>query len=102
MAATIAVVVAGLGTSYGIYSGEEQSSAGRRAVRRQGQAQQLAKDAATKQARLAAQADAKANPKPVDSLLLLGDEALRADGGVASTMLTNPDRLRSGRSLLGA
>lgn len=98
----ITAVAATAATGYSIYSGEQAASAGRRGIRRQGQAQQQAQDAATRQARAAAQAEAKANQKPVDSLLMLGDEALRANGGIASTMLTDPDRLRSGRSLLGA
>jgi hypothetical protein len=67
----------------------------------QKQANQQAKDAATKQADLADQANNRANGKTPDLMGLSSQNALDAKGGIGSTMLTGPQGIDPKSLLLG-
>lgn len=99
------VIVGALGAGYGIYSGERSADMQQRAVRRQTQAQEEAKNAALSQQRKAEMQQRAANQQAPDMGALLAFE--QQPGGLASTLLTGASgldrtRLRLGRpTLLG-
>lgn len=95
------------GTAYSVSEGERGKSEGRKAIRRQEDAQRDAQSSATAEARKASEATNRARRQRRNQASLLGDAQMDALGGTASTLLTEQtaasrDRLRLGRtSLLG-
>lgn len=105
MATALPFITAGIQAAalgYQVHSGEQSAQAGRRSLRRQDAAQSAAKSAAIRQESLNAMARRRANQGQPDVASLLEQERLAATGGAASTILTDPSRLRRGQSLLGA
>jgi len=82
------------GTAYSIYNGQQQAGAQR-------SAQQQAKDAATKQADQADQANNRANAKSPDIAAMLTANQNAATGGAGSTMLTGTQGVNQGTLQLG-
>jgi hypothetical protein len=100
-AAGVLAAAAVAGTAYSVYNGQQQASAQRGAA-------QQAKDAATKQADSADQANNRANAKTPDIAAMLTANQGAAKGGASGTMLTgtagvDPAQLQLGKNtLLGA
>ena len=78
-----------------------QYDQGEKARKAQQDANNQAKDAATKQAEMADQANNKANAKTPDLLGLSSQNTLDAKGGVGSTTLTGPQGVDPKSLLLG-
>lgn len=94
----IAAAAAVVGTGYSIYNGERAASA-------QSDAQNQAKDAATKQEQQADQAMNKANQKKPDTASALSSAQQSGKAGASGTMLTgpagvDPNQLSLGKSTL--
>lgn len=83
------------------YSAGAQYDQGEQANAMQKDANKQAKDAATKQAELADQANNRANGKSPDLMGLSSQNALDAKGGVGSTMLTGPAGIDAKSLMLG-
>jgi hypothetical protein len=92
------LIVASIGTGYGIYSGEETAAANKKS-------RSEAKDAALKQESLNDQANNRANQKHPNANAILAAAQAAAKSGIGGTMLTGPqgigtDQLTLGKSTL--
>lgn len=100
-------VIAGAGTAYSIYSGEQQKKAQGEALNQQRDAQRKAEESALRQESAAQQAQNKAMAKKPDTNAILSAAEQASKTGVGSTMLTgsqgvDPSTLELGKkSLLG-
>ena len=98
-------VIAGVGTAYSVYQGEQQKSAQSDALRQQENAQKQAQENATRQQQTQQQAMNKANAQSPDVGAIMSAATQAAKGGPAGTMLTgpggvNPQDLSLGKSTL--
>lgn len=87
-------ITAALSAGYAVHSGERGAAAQKQGLKRQATAQQQAQDAARRQAKLAAEAQARANRPKSDIGSILATEAELSTAGPASTMLTGPSGVR--------
>jgi hypothetical protein len=90
IAAGVGAVASAVGTGYGVYSGERQAGAQRRALADQEQQQMLAENRATSAQRSADIRMAAANQKKPDLARLMQAATERASMGTGGTLLTGP------------
>lgn len=106
--AAAALAVAGAGTAYQVYSGEQQRSAQKDALNQQREAQQKAEASALKQEKAAEEATNKALAKKPDVNAIMAASEQAGKSGASSTMLTgaqgvDPTSLQlEKKTLLGA
>lgn len=104
--ATIAsAVAAAAGTGYGIYAGQKNQGAQKKALAQQTTAQQTAEANALSTERKGEVAQNAANQKTPNVAAILAKAAQMGNGGISSTMLTGPsgvnaDGLNLGKSTL--
>lgn len=100
--ATIAGAAAAVGsTAYGIYSGNKQQAAQKKALATQNQAQQEATANALSTERQSAIAQSDANKQTPNVAAILQRAATMGNNGVSSTMLTGPTGVNTGSLNLG-
>ena len=86
--AAAALAVAGAGTAYQVYSGEQQRSAQKDALNQQREAQNKAEASALKQEKAAEEATNRSLAKRPDTGAILSAAEQASKTGVGSTMLT--------------
>lgn len=96
-----AAVAAVVGTSYAIYSGEQQKAAQADALSQQERAQKEAKERAQGQQQRAEQTENAARAKSPDVAGILEAAGKAAQGGPAGTMLTGPQGVNPADLTLG-
>ena len=94
-------VIAGVGTGYSIYQGEQQKSQQADALRQQEQAQKEAAERAKGQQQRAEQAQNAANAKSPDVAGIMEAASKAAQGGPSGTMLTGPSGVSAADLTLG-
>jgi len=104
-AATIAAFIgagAAVGsTAYGVYNGQQQQGAQKKALKAQTTAQQTAEANALSSERKAAVAENAANKRAPNVASILARAATMGNSGLSSTMLTGPGGVSSGGLDLG-
>lgn len=98
-AAIVGATAAVGSTAYGIYNGQQQQAAQKKALAQQTQAQQQAEANSLSTERQSAVAENAANQQTPNVAAILARAAQMGNAGLSSTMLTGPTGVTSGMNL---